>query len=264
MHDDREQGGVDRARRRLLEGACATTALLAALAATRAWAGGRPSPLDRWARDLAELNDRLARGATTAPDWQVAIERLNRSTPVSELVAYLDIDRLVRDFRYPTRLAEVADPKLPPHVLAPGRHRAWFVRVFGMRRDGAIIPHVHERMASAHLVVSGAFRVRTHDRVHDLDDAVVLRPSIDREFARGDLLSMSEQRDNQHWLHALRDRSLTLDVGVVGLPPSRTFRLPADENHMVFVDAGAKPRPDGLVVAPVMTFEACAAKYAGA
>ena len=47
----------------------------------------------------------------------------------------------------------------------------------------AIIPHVHNAMVSAHLVVAGSFRARTHDRVRDLDDAVVLRPSIDRELA---------------------------------------------------------------------------------
>lgn len=251
----------DSGRRHLLG---AGTALLAALSAPRLWARGRPSPLDRWASALVDLNERLVRGDITAVDWQAAIERLDASVPVSELVAYLDIDRLVRAFRYPTLLAEVADPVLPAHVLAPGRRRSWFVRVFGLRRGGAIIPHVHNRMASAHLVVAGALRVRTHDRVRDLADAVVLRPSIDREYGRGEVLSMSEQRDNQHWLHALRDRSLTFDVGVVDVAPARDFTLPANANHMIFVDAGAAPQADGLVVAPVLTFEACARKYASA
>lgn len=261
MRDDHEDDVLHSPARRRLLGA--STALLFALSSARIWAGGRPSPLDRWARELAELNDRLARGAMPATEWQDAIERLDRSVAVSDLVAYLDIDRLVRAFRYPTRLADVADPVLPPHVLPPGGRHRWFVRVFGLRRHGAIIPHVHNRMASAHLVVSGEFHVRTHDRVRDLVDAVVLRPSIDRSFARGDVLSMSEARDNQHWLHALRDRSLTFDVGVVDVAPMRDFRLPANDNHMIFVDAGAEPQPDGLVVAPVMDFESCAARYAG-
>lgn len=256
--------GPDPARRRLLGTASAGTVLLAALSAPRLWAGGRPSPLDDWTRALVALNERLAHGEITAVDWQAAIERLDTSVPVSDLVAYLDIDRLVRDFRYPTLLAEVADPKLPERVAAAGRRRAWFVRVFGLRRGGAIIPHVHNRMASAHLVVAGAFHVRTHDRIRDLADAVVLRPSIDRAYARGEALSMSEQRDNQHWLRALRDRSLTFDVGVVDVAPARDFTLPANDNHMIFVDAGARPQADGLVVAPVLTFEACARKYASA
>jgi hypothetical protein len=253
----------DASRRRFLQGAAAGAVLLAALAGSRAWARGRPEPRVRWTRELVDLNERLARGELAVTDWQARIERLNTSVAVDDLVAWLDIDRLVREFRYPTRLADVADPLLPADLVSPGAHRAWFVRVFGMRRDGAVIPHVHNHMVSAHLVVSGAFHARTHDRLRDLDDAVVLKPSIDRRLARGDIISMSDRRDNQHWLVALEDRSITFDVGVVDLAASWPYRLAANRYNMIFVDADAKPQADGLVVAPVMSFEACAAKYAG-
>lgn len=253
----------DASRRSFLQGAGAGAVLIAALAGSRAWAGGRPEPLARWAREMRDLNERLGRGELTVTDWQARIERLNTSVAVDDLVAWLDIDRLVREFRYPTRLADVADPILPADLVAPDARRTWFVRVFGMRRDGAIIPHVHNHMVSAHLVVSGAFHARTHDRMQDLDDAVVLKPSIDRRLARGEIISMSDRRDNAHWLIALEDRSLTFDVGVVDLAASWPYRLAANRYNMIFVDADAKPQVDGLVVAPVMSFEACAAKYAG-
>ncbi|TCO43100.1 hypothetical protein [Dokdonella fugitiva] len=259
-----DRAGTDDARRRFLQGAGAGAILLAALAGSRAWAGGRPEPLVRWARELAVLNGRVVRGELAVTDWQARIEQLNTSVAVEDLVAWLDIDRLERGFRYPTRLADVADPVLPADLVSPGARRAWFVRVFGMRRGGTIIPHVHNHMVSAHLVVSGAFHARTHDRLRDLDDAVVLKPSIDGRLARGAIISMSDRRDNQHWLVALEDRSLTFDVGVVDVAASWPYRLAANSNHMIFVDAGAKPQADGLVVAPVMSFGACAAKYAGA
>jgi hypothetical protein len=87
--------------------------------------------------------------------------------PYRSLSAISTIDRLTSHFSYPSRLAEFADPLLPPHVTGQGL-RTWFVRVFALRRGGAIIPHVHNHMVSAHLVVSGSFHVRTHDRVRDL------------------------------------------------------------------------------------------------
>jgi hypothetical protein len=59
------------------------------------------------------------------------------------------------------------------------------------------------------------------------------------------------------------DHSLTFDVGVVDLPASFTYRLAADTNHMINVDPVQPPAADGTLVAPVMTFEACAAKFAG-
>ena len=132
-----------------------------------------------------------------------------------------------------------------------------------MRKGGAIIPHVHNHMVSAHLVVDGSFHVRTHDRVQDLDDAVVLKPTRDATYGVGEILSMSEVRDNQHWLVALEPRSLTFDVGVVDIAKARTdLTIPANEYNMIFVDADRPPESSGLVVAPVMTFKDCAKKYA--
>ena len=249
-------------RRAILQSVVASTVLFAALDRTRAWARAKPSNLDRWARNLVDLNDGLARKAIGVTEWQDQVATLNRSVPVEEIVRYLDIDRITRAFRYPTLLAEFADPVLPLGVLPTGRRRQWFVRVFGMRRGGAIIPHVHNNMVSAHLVVSGAFHARTHDRVKDQADAVLLRPSLDLVIGAGDVITMSDQRDNQHWLVAQADRSMTFDVGVVDLPASWSYGHKANANHMVFVDADRTPERDGLVVAPVMTFQACAARYA--
>jgi hypothetical protein len=140
-------------RRHLLQVTAATTVLVSALGRSVAWAGGTPSVLDKWARDLVDLNQALARGEMTVLDWQGRVARLNQSVSVPELVRYLDIDRLTSHFSYPSRLAEFADPLLPPHVMGQGR-RTWFVRVFGLRRGGAIIPHVHN-----HLGAFGRLRV---------------------------------------------------------------------------------------------------------
>jgi len=254
------QGGLS--RRGLLPSVAASTVLLAALCRTRAWAHDKPDDLDRWARSLVDLNDRLARKVIGVTEWQDQVAVLNRSVPVEEIVRYLDVERITRDFRYPTLLAEFVDPVLPPEVLPAGRRHQWFVRVFGMRRGGAIIPHVHNNMVSAHLVVSGAFHARTHDRVQDQMDAVVLRPSLDQVIRIGDIITMSDRRDNQHWLVAQEDRSMTFDVGVVDLPASWSYGHKANAYHMIFVDADRPPERDGLIVAPIMTFQACAARYA--
>jgi hypothetical protein len=243
--------------------AAATTLLLGALARSRAWAGGTPEALDAWARSLVELNLSVGRQEIGVTEWQDRVTRLNQSIPVGDLVRYLSIETLTEKFRYPSLLAETADPLLPlPELYQPGWRQRWFVRVFGLKRGGAIIPHVHNNMVSAHLVISGSFHLRTHDRVRDEADAVVLRPSIDRVIHPGEAVSMSDQRDNQHWFVAEEDRSMTFDVGVVRLPASSPYGLKANSYNMIFLDADRRPERDGLVVAPVMSFEECAAKYA--
>jgi hypothetical protein len=250
-------------RRQFLLQTICVTALASFLAESRAFAGERPAAFDAWARSLAELNNALVAGEIDAETWQWKIEALNTSLPIADLKRYLDIDALVARFKYATNLAETADPHLPPEVLAAaGAPHQWFIRVFGLRRGGAVVPHVHNRMASAHLVIDGSFRVRTADRVADLADAVVLKPTRDVTYGPGHILSMSEARDNMHWLLAREDHSMTFDTGVVDIAAMRAFKLPANEYNMIYVDAGRPPERDGTVVAPTMTFEACAKKYA--
>ena len=99
-------------------------------------------------------------------------------------------------------------------------------------------------------------------QARDLTDAVVLRPSQDRITALGDVITMSDQKDNQHWMVAQQDRSMTFDVGVVDLPASYRYAMTAEADNMIYVDADRQPEQDGLVIAPRLTFGQCAKKYA--
>jgi hypothetical protein len=248
--------------RRGLLSTIAGSLAISALTAPSAWARGRPEALDAWARRLVGLKDDLRGGRIDVVAWQQAVEQLNASVPVRELVDYLDVDALVRRFTYASALAEAADPALPPEIVSKAGMHGWFVRVFGLRRGGAIVPHVHNEMVSAHLVIAGSFRARTHDRLRDLPDAILLRPTRDGVLETGEVISMSDRRDNGHWLVALEDRSMTFDVGVLGLPPSWAYGRQANKYNMIYVDPTVTPERDGTIAAPVLTFEAAAAKFA--
>jgi hypothetical protein len=250
-------------RRQMLSRAMAGSILLCGLYDRNVWAGGRPTDMDAWARAVIEQNELLAARQIGVTQWQDTIERLNSAVPLADIVRYLDIDRLTARFRYETNLADVADPVLPAGLVPPGQKRNWFIRIFGMRRGGAIIPHVHNHMVSAHLAISGAFHARTYDRVSDADGAVMLKPSVDAALRPGQVISMSDQRDNGHWLLAQEDRSMTFDVGVVGLPASWTYGHQAGDYNMIFVDPDRPVGRDGLIEAPILSFEECAAKFAG-
>ncbi len=248
-------------RRSLLETA-AGVLLISSLNVRSAWARGRPTVMDAWARDVVRLKEELRAGRVDVLAWQQGIEHANRSVPVNEISAYLDVDALTREFTYSSSLAEARDPVLPAEVIGEAGMHRWFVRVFGLRRGGAIIPHVHNNMVSAHLVISGVFHARTHNRVQDLPKSVVLRPTRDGRIRVGDVISMSDRRDNQHWLIAQEDRSMTFDVGIVGVPASWTYGHEANTYNMIYVDPTVPAELDGTIVAPTMTWEAASAKFA--
>ena len=221
-----------------------------------------PSDLSRLAQDVADFNRDLAAGRTTPLEWQGRIAALNTGVNLGDLKKYLDFDRLTAAMSFPTSLAETADPKFPLGINIKGIERRWFIRFFGMRKGGAIIPHIHNNMVSAHLVMQGTFHARTFDRVHDLADAAMLKPTRDELMREGGCVTMSDDRDNSHWLIAQEDRSFTFDVGVINISKTRTFGLQANDYNMIFVDPTTKPDSKGLITAPVITFDQCQSKFA--
>jgi hypothetical protein len=250
-------------RRDFLQAFSAAAALQAVLA-TRALAAV-PAELDRWAKGIADLNRELSKGSIGQVAWQDGIAALDTGMDIAALARYLDFDRLTSAMEFPSRLAETVDPKFPATVSVAGIERTWFLRFFGMRKGGAIIPHVHNNMVSSHLVIQGSFHARTFDRMSDDTEArrVLLKQTRDGTLAAGEVITMSDDRDNGHWLLANEDRSFTFDIGMVSISKTREFALKANDYNMIFVDPTTKPDSKGLIEAPVLTFDACSAKFAG-
>jgi hypothetical protein len=227
-----------------------------------AWAGGMPLSFKQWLAAIVGLKEDLIAGRINVLQWQDKIERLNQSLPTDDIYSYLDIENLSKKFEYKTNLADMADPLLPREIIGEKGMKQWFVRIFAMRKGGAIIPHVHNNMVSSHLCISGSFHARTHDRIQDLEDAIVLKPTMDGTLKKGKIISMSDQRNNQHWLIAREDRSMTLDVGIVRLPQSWEYGIKANEYNMIYVDPTPKPQKDGNIIAPILNWEKAAKKFA--
>jgi len=243
----------------------AAVAALATIAQSGALAA-MPASLDRWGQGVADLNRDLAAGRIALIEWQDKIAALHAGVELSELKRYLDFDRLTAAMTFPSKLAETADPTLPKRINVDGIERAWFIRFFGMRKGGAVIPHVHNNMVSAHLVIDGQFHARTYDRRADMPDAkgdaVLLRPARDEVLKAGGAVTMSDDRDNSHWLIAEVDRSFTFDVGVVDVSKTRAYGLAANKYNMIFVDPTPEQDGYGLIRAPVLSFEQAVAKFA--
>lgn len=257
---------MEQFNRRAFIGSFALAAAFAAVTRSGALASS-PKSLDRWAQALADLNRDLAARRMTIVEWQDAIAALNTGIELAELRRYLDFDRLTKAMTFPSKLAETADPHLPTHINVDGIERPWFIRFFGMKKGGAIVPHVHNNMVSSHLVVDGQFHARTFDRMVDLPDetrgdTVLLRPARNETMGPGGVVTMSDDRENSHWLIAETDRSFTFDVGLIDIAKDRTYTLPANKYNMIFVDPTGEEDGYGLITAPVITFEEAAAKFA--
>lgn len=228
-----------------------------ALLAEVAQAGATPAAktAHRWIEDQQEIALALARGEIRPQQWQSDVQALTHGLDIAELIAEIrrsdgrDIGRALPS--YPAkRTIRFRDPDGTPRQL---RYAA---ALFVFDRGNVITPHAHRHMASAHLVIDGAFRVRTFDRIGDADGAILIRPTGDETIRIGDVSTMSTARDNVHWFVPKTETAATFDVIVTGLDAGE----PRYEIEAVDPVRGRR-RADGTIRAPVVGFEEAARFY---
>ena len=105
-------------------------------------------------------------------------------------------------------------------------------QVFAMKKGHSIVPHGHDSMATAFLVLHGTCRGRHFDRVADEKEHMIVAPTIDKEFKEGGASSISDKKDNVHWFEALTDSAFVFNIHVMNLPgnPKNPGRVYIDPN----------------------------------
>lgn len=235
-------------------GAFSTYAFVREARATAAAIDSRLSA-KRWIDRQDELARSLASGAISGGAWHDAVNDLARSVDIGQLLAEI-------------RMGKSGDAG-PPFMRDPVKRNIHFIDETGAPRrlayaaatfsfgpDNVITPHAHKHMASAHMVVEGRVRIRTFDRVGDVDGGILIRPTGDQIGEPGTAAAMTTAKDNIHWFVAASPRAMTFDVIVDGLDKGR-------EDYVIQpVDPiGGARRADGSIVAPILSFAESMRRY---
>lgn len=247
-------GSSGRTRRDHLAGLLPAFTLYALLRESRAGAatyGGAR----RWVRRQEEIARALASGGLTPLAWCLEVERLAKDVEVAELARLVDASRTSAappgsDNDPAKRYVTFLDEEGRPQRLAYG------VALFDFRPQNVITPHGHRNMVSAHLVLRGQLRIRNFDRVGDEPGLMIVRPTRDILAATGHISTMCAERDNVHWFTPHGGPATSFDVIISGLDA----RQP-DHDIQAIDPLAARPRADGTLAAPLIGFEAAAAKY---
>lgn len=228
-------------------------ALLDSLFATAAF-GRKIAPIaDHWAIRLQEYCHDLNTNRITPALWQEQVESLFRAIDLPDLLRFIEFERLQKGFQYPE--LGVATRKVVFPRLDGLPERTLFVKkIFGMKKDRAIIPHGHSNMASAHLVLKGSFQMRHYEKTGMSDTHLVVRPTIDQEAGIGACSSISDERDNIHWFVANTETAFTFDVIMLNLGEK-----PYDIQNIDIRDG--EVLPDGQIRAPILDVETALNKY---
>jgi len=178
--------------------------------------------LDSWSQDL--------KGKKLEPlQWQQKVEQLYATIDLPDLLKFIDFENLVKNVQ-PKDSGELSLKAKLPHVEGLPTALVFGHQVFALNKDRSVVPHGHDNMATAFLVLKGDFHGRHYDRLEDGADHMIITPTIDRDFGPGGCSTVTDIKDNVHWFKAKSDGSYIFNIHVMSVKPGRTGRVYIDPN----------------------------------
>jgi hypothetical protein len=203
-----------------------------------------------WLKDLDDLGRSLKGQKVKQTDWQKKVEELFARVDVAEFLKVIDFEKLTKDVALPDHGARSLRPALPeveglPKELVFGR------QIFAVKKGRSVVPHGHNNMATAFLVLKGGFRGRLFDRVQDIgEEQMLIRPTIDRSFAVGEPSTISDEKDNIHWFEGTTETAFLFNIHVMNITPGKK-----EATGRVYLNPNGEKVDGGLIRAPRITYE---------
>jgi hypothetical protein len=202
-----------------------------------------------WVGDVSQLGQDLKGQKLDQLTWQRKVEELMAQANLPELLKLIDFDRLSSGVQFADRgerSLRFSFPKVEgiPNELSFGK------QIFALRKGRSVVPHGHNNMATAFLILKGDLRGRHYDRVDDEPGYMIIKPTIDRKFGAGECSTVSDYKDNVHWFEALTDEAFIFNLHVMDVNPGT--RLPTGR---VYVDPQGESIAGGLTRARRIGFK---------
>lgn len=212
---------------------------------------------DKWLKELHQLCSDLRVNKVSQIQWQRQVTQLFARIEVSELLNFIDFTRLEEQITMPGYGLAVERVKFPKPGWMPDE-RGWGMSIFALDKGCAIMPHGHHNMVSMHMILKGTMHMRHYDRVEEESQYVVIKPSIDQRSSVGGATTISDDKDNIHWLKNISNgKAFTLDVVVSGLNPGLGYQF-----QQFYVDPlGSERMGNGLVRARKIEYEEASKLY---
>jgi hypothetical protein len=177
----------------------------------------RPQTVE-WLAGVNALGQEVQGQKLPQVEWQKQIEKLFSQVNLPDLLQLIDFDRLTKNIKLVDRGALSLSFKFPKVEGLPTQY-VFGKQIFGLKQGRSVVPHWHNNMATAFLILKGDLRGRHYDRLEDLPDAYIIKPTIDRKFSPGECSSISDKKNNVHWFEALTEPAFIFNIHVLNVTP---------------------------------------------
>lgn len=176
----------------------------------------------KWLVEVEEMSSGLKGGKLRQAEWQTKVEELFRRVDMPDLLRAIDYTALTRAPLFPEDHESAVNLEFP-NVEGLPAELTYIPMFIAFKKGRAIVPHGHRNMVSMHMMLDGRVHARHYERRSEDAATIVVAPSLDETFKRGDLSTVSDERHNVHWFRALTDSVFMFNVAVFGLDGTRNF-----------------------------------------
>jgi hypothetical protein len=203
----------------------------------------------RWLNEVNELGVELKDAKLKQVEWQKKIEELFLKVNLPDLLRTIDFDRLVSGAKLVDNGAlslrfNFGSAQGLPTNLVFGR------QIFALKKGRSVVPHGHNNMATAFLILKGDCEGKHYDRLKDEPEHYIIKPTIDRKFEPGECSTISDHKDNVHWFKALTEKAFIFNIHVMNIAPER-----GEPTGRVYLDPSGEKLAGGLIRARRLDYE---------
>ncbi len=199
-------------------GSLLTFSLLETLFQHDLWADEIKPLTGRWLADVNQLGQDLKDQKIKQLVWQQKVEELFAQVDLDDLLKLIDFERLTGNLELKDR-GETSLRFSFGQVEGLPQRLVFGKQIFALKQGRSVVPHGHNNMATAFLILGGQLRGRHYDRVQDEPEHLIIKPTIDRQFVVGECSTVSDFKDNVHWFQATSERAFIFNIHVLGVDP---------------------------------------------
>ena len=222
-------------------GSVLTLSLLETLFECDAFADEFKPATAKWLADVNQLGWDLKDKKIEQVQWQKTIESLYARADVADFLRLIDFDKLTHNLEMVDNGARSLQPKFPKIEGIPEK-LSWGRQIFALKKGRSVVPHGHNNMATAFLILKGEFHGRHYDRVEDEDEHIIIKPTIDRKFKVGECSTVSDYKDNVHWFLALDEPAFIFNIHVMGINSDNV-----EPTGRIYLDPNGEKLKGGLI-----------------
>src|SRR5215207_296683 len=159
-------------------GALLTYSLLETLCTRELFAADMKLLASKWMKDLHDLSQDVKGQKLKQTEWQAKVDDLYANVDLADALKFLDLEKLSAGVKYKDQ-GEVSLRAKFPAVEGLPTSLVFGHQIFALSKGRSVVPHGHNNMATAFLVLKGTFQGKHYDRLEDEEDHIIIRPTID-------------------------------------------------------------------------------------